>query len=143
NIELITEDDALSSLSQSFDLIHSSLVLQHIKPHRGMRLIEAMAKRVATGGYLVIQFFDACYAPLLSRGLAKLRYILPPVNWARNLYRRRPIFEPPMQLHVYDLSRVLDLLVQLGLKEVHQEFTRVDDGQFESVLLVARKSSAA
>lgn len=40
------------------------------------------------------------------RWLARLRYASPPANWLPNLVRHSPLFEPVMQLCVYDLAAV-------------------------------------
>lgn len=143
NLEFALADDSLSRVAPGADLIHSYLVLQHIKPRRGRVMLVAMADRVAAGGYLAVQFYVACNAPLLLRGLVRLRYAFPPLNWSRNLFRSRPMFEQPMQLHVYPLHWVLGMLRLRGFSEVELHLDAEDGGNFESVFLLAKKSGCS
>lgn len=106
NAVFTESDDGLSRVTGVFDLVHSYIVLQHIPWRRGRGILQAMAARVAPGGVLAVQILSASTAPRLVRWMVRLRYALPPLNWARNLLRRRPLFEPAMQLHVYDLAAV-------------------------------------
>jgi SAM-dependent methyltransferase len=50
NVSFVQSDDNLSRLSGQFNLVHSCLVLQHIPTARGMRILEALAKRLEAGG---------------------------------------------------------------------------------------------
>lgn len=114
-----SNDDTLSCLQGSFDLIHSYIVLPHIPWRRGRTIIHALADRVAPQGCLALQILSACTAPAVTRMLVRLRYVFPPANWLRNLVRSRPIFEPTMQLHVYDLEAISSDLKQHGFTCTH------------------------
>ena len=48
-------DDTLSRVQGKFDLVNSYIVLQHIPPYRGYRLIQAMIDRLVIGGIGSIQ----------------------------------------------------------------------------------------
>ena len=141
NVSFVKSDDKLTKLTGSFDLIHSCLVLQHIPTKRGMQIIGAMLERLAPGGVVAIQFYYRCDAPRAIRALVKLRYVLPIANSARNLIRGRPLREPAMQLHIYDLELVVNLLRSAGVNSIHlKPFT---DGEFQSVALYGQKSGSA
>ena len=107
NATFVESDDRLSNVSGTFDFVHSTIVLQHISWVRGRLILMELAKRVHAGGFAAIQILTAHRASILVRTLVRLRYLFPPANWLRNALRRRPVFEPAMQLHVYDLSVVL------------------------------------
>ena len=69
-----------------------------------------LADRVEPGGYLAVHFIISSSAPKLVRAAVRLRYALPPLHWLRNLIKRRPIFEPAMQLHIYNFDTVFGYL---------------------------------
>lgn len=140
NIKFVRSDDDLSLAPGQYDIVHSYIVLQHIHPARGHRLIARLAERVHEGGYLAIQFYTACNATTLTRCLVKARYLLPPANWVRNAIKSRPVFEQPMQLHTYDLSKVLKILREHGFPEANLHLDTEDSGTFESVFLLSRRT---
>ncbi len=140
NLRTERSDDSLSRVPVNADLVHSYLVLQHIPTRRGMCLLEQMASRVSDGGYLGFQIYTACNSDKWLRAMVRLRYRVAPLNWLRNLLRRRPIFEQPMQLHVYPLASVLRLLRGHGFSEVEIFLDVEDGGNFESVFLLAKRT---
>ena len=139
NVDLVLSDDELSAVEGEFDLVHSCLVLQHIPWKRGDKLIDELIKRVRSGGIIAIQFYYHCNAPAVVRGLVRLRYTSRAANALRNLLRGRPLSEPPMQVHVYDLPSILRRLRRAGFADVHQCLGTVANGTFESVTLFARR----
>jgi SAM-dependent methyltransferase len=141
DVELIPSDDSLSTVKGSFDLVHSSLVLQHIPWKRGTRLIDELLSRVRSGGVIAIQFYYGCNAPRLLRTLVRLRYASSTVNSVRNVWRRQPFSDPPMQLHVYDASSIMRRLKNVGFASTYQRLESPGSGEFESTMLFARRSS--
>jgi SAM-dependent methyltransferase len=141
NVSFIKSDDALSNLTGTFDLIHSVIVLQHIPEKRGMLLIDSLLRHLDPGGVVAIQFYYGSDAPKAIRGLVKLRYKLPVANYARNLIRGRPLREPAMQLHTYDLNAVISLLEDAGVSSIYLKPFK--DHGFRSVALYGQKSSTA
>jgi len=55
NLVLCESDDTLSRVSGTFDLVNTYIVLQHIPPDRGYRLIQAMLDHLNIGGFGSIQ----------------------------------------------------------------------------------------
>lgn len=141
NVSLIESDDQLTGAHDTYDLVHSHIVFAHIDPRRGHAIFEALAKRVAPGGFMAAQVLYACNAPRWTRILVKLRYRFPPLNGIRNLLRGRPWREPAMQLHIYDLARLSRSLNQLGFGEVLLVTDRFDDNLFDSVVLIAQRNA--
>lgn len=135
-VEFVESDDGLSRIHGTFDLVHSHIVLQHIPWKRGRSILHALADHVAPGGVLAVQILSGYEASLVVRCMVRLRYALPPVNWLRNLLRHRPLFEPAMQLHVYDLNAVRCDLEQRGFvcSQVDEQFAG-----FRSMLVYARR----
>lgn len=119
NATFVESDDRISRVSDTFDLVHSYIVLQHIAWRRGRGILQALADRVGPGGYLAVQILTSRNASALVRGLVWLRYAFPPANWLRNIMRGRPVREPAMQLHVYNLDESLYDLHSKGLTVHH------------------------
>lgn len=138
NVSFVKSDDDLTELTGTFDLVHSCLVLQHIPTKRGMRLIKALLDHLEPGGVVVIQFYYRCDAPKPIRALVKLRYRLPIANAARNIFRGRPLREPAMQLHTYDLATIISMLKAVGASSVYLH--PFSHGEFQSVALYAQKT---
>jgi len=141
NVKYVKSDDELSVVVAPVDLVHSFIVLQHIAERRGTKIITRLAESVATGGYLAVQFYTMSNANPLVRTAVKLRYGFPPANWLRNAIKSRPIFEQPMQLHTYNLAKILRILRRVGFSQVEAHLDTEDGGRFESVFVLARKNS--
>jgi hypothetical protein len=95
-------------------------------------------KHLEPGGVVAIQFYYRCDAPRAIRALVKLRYKLPIANYARNLIRGRPLREPAMQLHTYDLEAVINMIRFAGVDSVYLNLYRYHE--FQSVTLYGKKS---
>ncbi|MET0382967.1 MAG: methyltransferase domain-containing protein, partial [Burkholderiaceae bacterium] len=50
NVGLARSDDALSQVDGQFDLVHSTIVLQHLEPQRGRDIFARLVARVRPGG---------------------------------------------------------------------------------------------
>lgn len=140
NMEAEVSDDRLSRIPANIDLVHSFIVLQHIPPSRGEQIVAELADRVSDDGFLALQFYVRCNSHWLVRSLVRARYSLPPANWIRNLLKSRPLREQAMELHVYDLPKILRTLRQAGFPEVEMHLDTEAAGQFESVFLLARRA---
>lgn len=142
NIDFILSDDGLTKVRGEFDLIHSYIVLQHIPWSRGRIILQELADRVAPNGYLVVHLLTSSTASKVVRAAVRLRYAIPPLNWLRNILKSRPIFEPGMQLHVYDLEQIVSDLKARGFdKPVCCEEPGVDG--FEGIFLLVRRNQEA
>lgn len=139
NVTFVESDDSLSRIQGTFDLVHSYIVLQHIPWRRGRIILQALADRVAPGGNLAVQILTGHDASPITRGLVRLRYAFPPANWLRNLLRGRPMFEPAMQLHMYDLDVVRRDLEQRGFVYRHEQEAWPG---FTSTFIYARRTAS-
>jgi SAM-dependent methyltransferase len=55
NVELVPSDDDLAQVTGSFGLVNSLIVLQHIHPDRGYRIIRRLVELIAPGGFGSLQ----------------------------------------------------------------------------------------
>lgn len=74
NLTLCESDDTLSRVTGTFDLVNTYIVLQHIPPERGYRLIQAMLDRLNIGGIGSLQVTYAKSRQFLIHEQAKALY---------------------------------------------------------------------
>jgi ubiquinone/menaquinone biosynthesis C-methylase UbiE len=101
---------------ERFDLVHSTIVLQHVQRDEGYRLIAELARRVAPGG------LGALHVALRpSTELARVYFWatarIPFAANAWNLVRGRPWSYPHLRMTAYSLDRVLVELASNGIFE--------------------------
>jgi 2-polyprenyl-3-methyl-5-hydroxy-6-metoxy-1,4-benzoquinol methylase len=119
NVRLIQSDDALSNLIGPFDLIHSSIVFQHIPVERGRALFEKLLLQLSAGGVGAIQLTYSKTRFASTHGLAPPE--LPRVD-TPNL-RADSDADPVMQMNPYNLNEILFLMQRRGVSQFHAEYT--------------------
>jgi 2-polyprenyl-3-methyl-5-hydroxy-6-metoxy-1,4-benzoquinol methylase len=118
NVRLFRSDDALSTLTGTFDLIHSCIVFQHIPVERGRALFERLLQQLSAGGIGAIQLTYAKTYFASTYGLA------PPELPRAGAHRPAPIgADPVMQMNPYNLNEILFLMQRRGISQFHAEYT--------------------
>lgn len=135
NVELVKSDDDLSSISGTFDLVHSVLVFQHIPVKRGERIFRNLIGKTRSGGVCVVHF---TYAMNFARGLKWLvgTYVPFAAN-AINLVKGRSLSAPRMEMNRYDVNRLLAAMQTAGIGQFHAEL--IDQGGVAAVAFYFRK----
>jgi SAM-dependent methyltransferase len=119
NVRLLTSDDSLSGLSDTFDLIHSSIVFQHIPVQRGRNIFDKLLQHLRPGGVCALQltYSKACFAD--THGSAP-----PAVSSSESL---TPMSsnnaDPVMQMNPYNMNEILFLMQRRGVRQFHAEFS--------------------
>ena len=119
------------------DFIHSYIVIQHIPPRAGMWIVESLVKRLLPGGVGALHVTFARRASSIRRVSHWLRLVVPGVNVLANAVKRRPLSEPLIPMHEYDLARIFTLLGDAGCVSVHSRLT--DHGGHLGAMLIFRK----
>jgi SAM-dependent methyltransferase len=119
NVRLFESDDALSTLSGSFDLIHSCIVFQHIPVERGRALFSKLLQRLSVGGVGAIQLTYSKVQFAATNGLAPPE--LPHVGSSNS--RPAADADPIMQMNPYNLNEILFLMQRRGILQFHAEYT--------------------
>lgn len=136
NVSLQKSDDRLTAASGPFDLVHSFIVLQHIRARRGTKIIQQMFDRLSPGGVGVLHVtYDKDSASKKLLGFLKSR-----VPLARNLInvvRGRKWSYPAMQMNDYNLNRLFSFFQAHGVQSIHTEFT--DHGGYRGVVMYFKK----
>jgi SAM-dependent methyltransferase len=105
NVELVLSNDRLSEVPFGIDLVHSTIVFQHIPPSRGYDLFEQLVWRLGPGGCGVVHFHTAGGDGWLDR------------IW-RAAVARRPSRSALIRMYEYDPGRLLAILAKAGIHEV-------------------------
>jgi 2-polyprenyl-3-methyl-5-hydroxy-6-metoxy-1,4-benzoquinol methylase len=133
-VELLSVQD-LDRLSADFDLVHCALVLQHIPVRQGERIVSWLAGLVRPGGIGALHMQIGARRGLRAYNAA-MRVNL--VHNVANLIRRRPWSYPHMEMHVYDLGRLLLVLRDSGVSLVHAQVAERSGG-YDACMLVFRR----
>jgi len=137
---LAQSDDSPTLVSDRVDFVHSYSVFQHIPWARGRGLISTLAGKVSKGGLFSVQVLTAHRGARISRWMAEARYAVRPIHVLWNLLQGRPLRDPPMQMHVYDLGVLLEDLRDLGFNVRHESEQWKD---VDSTTIVARRDRDA
>jgi trans-aconitate methyltransferase len=91
------------------DLVHSVLVFQHIPMQRGLPLARRLLECVGPRGVAALHFVYRSDKRPLATLANRLRHRFSVVHYATNVFRRRPLLDPPMQMNPYALDALLEL----------------------------------
>ena len=132
--------EALTPLLESesrFDLVHSSIVFNHIPWARGKDIIAQMFELLRPRGAMAVQVMLNSRTSPLRRAGSWLRRNFLPVNWLVNLARGRPAHEPLMQGNAYPLEEMLPMLKMAGAGNFLIELEKTPGGHvFATVFCV-------
>lgn len=147
NVALVLSDDSLTHAQGSFDLVHSTIVLQHIEITRGRALFASLVDKIAPGGCgaLHVTFGWDVHAANFGQPPRPPAPPSPPVpTWGSRIRARlRHLFEstglrrphvvivepavesrdPEMQMNYYNVSELMFILQRAGVARVYAEFT--------------------
>lgn len=107
-LTLVDNLDALEREGRQFDLVHSYIVLQHIKPAVGLTIMEQLIGLTRPGGVVALHFTVGDIRKR-RRLLNQFRYRLPPLHWAYNVSTGRPRNLPLSEMNAYPMPEVLAL----------------------------------
>jgi len=118
NVRLLPSDDALSSLTGSFDLIHTCIVLQHIPIERGRAIFAQLLQHLRPGGVGAVQLTYSKRSFASSHGVAPPA---PPPGPPAPAVAANA--DPEIQMNPYNINEILFLLQCNGIQRLHSEFT--------------------
>jgi SAM-dependent methyltransferase len=123
SVRLMPVDHMDSLEPASFDLVHSFIVFQHIPAARGEVILRKVVGLIAEGGVGAIHITFANTQSALRRGAAALRQRIGIVHDLLNLVQRRPLSSPRMEMHIYSMNRVLEILYEADCSSLHIVFS--------------------
>ena len=136
NFELVETEKFFQS-PQTFDLVHSVIVLQHIDPKIGMTIIENLVGMLEAGGVgmLHVTYFDgaATLRKFKNRIYRRLPFLPKLANKVRG--RENSYWSP---MHTYDLNQVLKVLQDNGCHNVAVRFS--DHGLLGAMIFFEKRA---
>jgi SAM-dependent methyltransferase len=138
-VRLQTADEFFAADADTYDLVHSYIVLQHIDPAIGYQIIDKMLERLEPGGFgmLHVTFTDPSSA--FQRFRFKVYRDVPGVHRLMNLVRG--IKERLMPMYEYDRDRVLATLREQGCEIATVKET--DHGFLGGMIFFRKKANEA
>jgi hypothetical protein len=115
NVKLALSDDALSQVPGTFDLVNTFIVLQHIPPDRGIRLMRDLIERTRVGGVCSLQLTYARERRFLTHEGPRAKYYRRSGNTMIDLAAtgaQHPTGTITMYDH--DLNEVFSVLAEYG-----------------------------
>jgi SAM-dependent methyltransferase len=138
NIKYLKSDDALSNIqNQSFSLIHSYIVLQHIIPKRGELIIARLLDHLEPGGVAALHMPYRSLTSIKEQAFYRLRHHFPLANIIVNLLRGRSYDYPVMQMNCYNVSRLFAIIHERGITCCHIDL--VHDFKHDSIFLYCQR----
>jgi SAM-dependent methyltransferase len=119
NVRLLLSDDALSALTDTFDLICSFIVFQHIPVQRGRAIFDKLLRHLRPGGVGAIHLTYSKTRFASSHGAAP-RELLSPATTPQSVPTDA---DPEMQMNPYNMNEILFLMQCRGVQRTYVEFS--------------------
>jgi SAM-dependent methyltransferase len=123
NVELVKGDDSLSRVRGQFDLVHSFIVFQHIRPARGEVIFRELIRLLRPGGVGVVHFTYRQARPRLRRIGAWVHKHVPLTHNLLNLATGRPWSWPAIEMNHYSLGSLYATLQRSACEHCYVRFT--------------------
>ena len=132
--------DELGHLKGKVDLVHSTLVFQHIRTTAGLDLFGELVSLVAPGGCGAVQFFLGHRAPkwrqVVESARMRHRYLNVLVNLAHGRLSTERL---PFEMNAYSLKDLLVVLAEAGIADAWVEGA-VRDNAVDAMLYFSKPS---
>jgi len=135
NVSFLKSDDVLSSVTQTFDMMHSCIVFQHIPVERGRLIFQRLLARLAPRGVGAFQFLYSKTQYADTHGIA------PETRPARSGGRGPVGPDPEIQMNPYHMNEILFLMQNAGVQKFYADFT--DHGGELGLFLFFQKSQSS
>lgn len=135
NARFIQTGDLLASTGEKFDLIHSFIVFQHIKPKVGEQILKKMLGDLAVDGIGALHF---TYHPVTFQNIRfKIYRDIPFANTLKDLLKGGKT-EPLIPIYSYDLDRIFAILQE---NNCHKCVVRLTDHGLKGAFIIFQKSA--
>lgn len=134
NTSFYQTDEFFSTNHETFDLIHSTIVFQHINPKEGLKIFENLIKVLNEGGIGVIHFAYKNPASKYKAFKFKLYRDYSIFLKLRNFLKRSD--QPLFPMYEYDLNEVFHILQN---NDCHRCFTGFSDHGIRGVIIYFQK----
>ena len=141
NVKWVESDDSLSLLKESYDLIHSFIVFQHIPQKRGNIILKRLIDALNIDGIGVFQFLYHRDVSTTKKIMGGCRKYVPFLHNVTNLIYGHPFNYPLMQKNAYNLNRILNIIQKSGCGNCYIQFEGTS--VFQSAVIYFQKKKDA
>ena len=141
NLSFKKANDSLENLPRNYNFVTSLHVFQHMPKSRGYAIANKLLHNLDEGGFAALHFTIHESNSFIVKLLRRASYHIFVVNWLVNLYVRRPINSPNMQINIYKIDRLIKMFRDNGISAVFCK-TDVYGRGFISATLMGQKRSA-
>lgn len=120
NVELVLADDDLARLTGKFDLIHSTIVFQHVPAKRVEKIVRGLITHLEPGGFGSLHFLF--WSPTKMRIARFVKRTIPFGNAIANRLKGRQREFGYIDLHPLSMDRIVTVLGESGVREILAEF---------------------
>ena len=124
NVQYFHTDQFEMEASKSFDLIHSFIVFQHIRPNRGEAILRRLLQLLEPEGLGAIHITFSKDISRLHSAVSEVRKRSTAVHRTMNLLYKRPFKDPSMEMNMYSLNHIFTILFKAGCGSIYTEFSR-------------------
>ncbi len=117
-VSFIKLNDNLVNLPKNYNFIFSYIVFQHIPKKRGYAIANELLKNLDEGGFAALHFTIHEPDRIVFKLVRRLSHKIFFVNWLVNLYIRRPLTAPNMQMNIYKLDQLVKIFRNNGIQDV-------------------------
>jgi 2-polyprenyl-3-methyl-5-hydroxy-6-metoxy-1,4-benzoquinol methylase len=122
NVRLLESDDSLSTLTGSFDLIHSCIVFQHIPVERGRAIFVKLLQHLRPGGVAALQLTYSKTRFASTCGVAS--QVQATASSSDAAAQSTPVnADPEIQMNPYNINEIFFLTQCRGVQRLHVEFS--------------------
>ena len=139
NVEFLHSDDTLGTLVGEFDFVQAHLVFQHIPRRRGERLMMRLIDRMALGGVGVMHFVYRAQERWKKQWMQWGRKYIPGLNGMVNLYLNQPWDQPMMQMNIYDVGRLCQIMQDRGCNMLYAQLIEHAKTKSQAIQLFFQK----
>jgi len=128
----------LSLAPKNVDFVHSYIVLQHIETKIGYDIIAQMVQILNIDGVIAIHVPFYRWEKFSRRIISFLQKKVNIINYITNICAGRPIFEPLMQMNIYNLNKIITILEAENITDFHL-VTEHDGSNLSGYILGVKK----
>ncbi len=130
-------------LSGNFDLVHSFIVLQHIQPRRGLRIIRDLLAQLEPGGMAVLQVPYQWHAPGWRKLASRVTRVDPITRRAVNIAKGRSLNYPTMTVFCYELNSLIAIFRDAGIDDFRITLESATGPDHSSMILYGQRKARA
>lgn len=137
NIRFVQTGELLAAKDEKFDLIHSFIVFQHIKPKEGEKILRKLIDDLEVGGIGALHFTYSDHPATVENLRFKIYRDIPFANTIKDILKGGRT-EPLIRIYSYDLDRIFAILQE---NNCHKCLVRFTDHGLKGAFIIFQKAA--